>query len=143
MSATRAALEAEIRRVEDEQGRLVESIALAGDVAVLAAALKDREGRRAHLRHELAAITGAREIARFDSRRIETDLWKKVDDWRGMLRRQAPIARQMFAPDEEHNCYTFTGRATLGNLLTGLVFPKETTLPLVVRPQRVPRTVAT
>ena len=146
VSAARAGLEGEIRKLEGEQGRLVKSIALAGGVAALTSALKDREGRLTHLRRELAAVTGAREIACFDPRRIEMDLRKKIDEWRGLLRRQTPIARQMltklingrlvFAPDVEQRCYTFTGTATLGNLLKGLVLPNEPALPLVIRPQR-------
>jgi hypothetical protein len=54
IDAARDPLRRDLREVEQEQARLIDAIAAAGDVAALAAALKDREARRASLTRELA-----------------------------------------------------------------------------------------
>ena len=74
-----------------------------------------------------------------DLRRIERDLRARVKDWRGLLSRQVPVARQIvvklvdgqrlvFTPREDRS-YRFTGRVSVGRLLEGIV------LPSVWRPQ--------
>ena len=142
-AARRAVLQAELRRIEQEQGRYAEAIATAGNVAALAAALQAREQQRVHVHHELAMLDRARQhVSSFDVRRVEKDLRARLEDWRAMLRRQGPIARQMltklidgrltFTPDAEQRLYTFSGTATLGNLLNGQVLEKnDEVLPLV------------
>jgi hypothetical protein len=69
--ATRAALLADLRRVEDEQRRYSDAIAMAGDVAVLAKAL---------LQQQIAALDSARRVSTFDVARIEKDLRGKLKD---------------------------------------------------------------
>src|SRR5687768_5899023 len=56
VAATRAALVADVRRLEDEQARFVTAIAVAGQVDALAEALRENERQRVRLRHELAAL---------------------------------------------------------------------------------------
>jgi site-specific DNA recombinase len=128
--ATRATLESDLKRVEQEQQRYAEAIASAGDVAVLVQALQVRERRRVDLRDALAALDGQRRASSFDVKRIERDLRRRLDDWRGLLRRQTPVARQIltklidgrltFTPDPEQGLYRFEGAATLGTLLRGV-----------------------
>ena len=99
---------------------------------VLAAALKERETRRAHIRHELAALD-APTAARFDPRRVERELRKRLTEWRDLLGRHTPIARQIvtklldgrivWTPKPEAGCYEFHGRTVLDRLLTGLITP--------------------
>jgi site-specific DNA recombinase len=133
--ATRAALETELRRVESQQQRYADAIATAGDVDVLVKALQDRQHHRVRLQREIEAIGGARPVSPFDIQRIEKDLRCQLKDWRALLRREAPIARQMlmklidarltFTPDFEAKSYAFTGTATFDKLLEGLISPKD------------------
>jgi hypothetical protein len=78
--ATRAALLADLRRVEDEQRRYSDAIAMAGDVAVLAKALQEREPQRLRLQQQIAALDSARRVSTFDVARIEKDLRGKLKD---------------------------------------------------------------
>ena len=66
----------------------------------------------------------------FDVRHIERELRARLTDWRGLLGRHTPIARQMlvtlldgrvvFTPKQD-GLYAFHGRAALGKVLQGLV----------------------
>ena len=63
---------------------------------------------------------------------IERDLRKRLVEWRGLLRRQTPLARQVLArlldgriawtPRKDEGLYEFTGRAKFDRLLSGVVF---------------------
>jgi DNA invertase Pin-like site-specific DNA recombinase len=132
----RAGLQAELRHVEQEQERLVQAIAATGDVAVLAAAVRDRETKRAQLLRELEALDQERTVQeRFDARQVEAALRAKLADWRGLLGRHTPLARQMVAqlldgrllwtPKPEVGCYEFSGRTALDKLLVGVIWPDQ------------------
>ena len=154
VEAKRAALGAELRRVEEEQARFVAAIAKVGDVDALATALKERDRDRARLRGELAALDGMEELSSFDPRRIERDLRKKLDEWRGLLRRQTPLSRQVLArlldgrivwtPNKDEARYEFSGRVRFDRLLSGVVFTRGMASPtgllhwLNVRPSLPP-----
>jgi len=60
---TLATLTAELRRVIDELDRYVAAIAEAGNVAVLAKAVAEREHRRPQLQRDLAALDSAARTA--------------------------------------------------------------------------------
>jgi hypothetical protein len=146
IEATRAALQSDLRRLDAEQANYARAIAMAPEVALLVQAMRDHEQQRLRLREEIAAMETVRHVSTFDVARIKHDLRTKLDDWRELLQRQAPLSRQMlsklidgrltFAPNAETRTYTFSGTATLGQLLEGTVFPEETTLPLVWRARR-------
>jgi hypothetical protein len=63
----------------------------------------------------------------------------KADEWRALLRKHAPIARQMlrklvegrivFTPDREARRYTFRVSGTLGNFFKGIVCPQAVASP--------------
>jgi hypothetical protein len=63
--------------------------------------------------------------------RLRKDLRRRLEDWRSLLGRQTPVARQIltklidgrlvFAPHPDEQLYRFTGTVTLGNILQGLV----------------------
>ena len=128
----RKALAAELRQVEQEQARIVAAIAAAGDVEALAVAITERERDRDRLRRELAAMDALETLSGFDPRTVERDLRQKLAEWRGLLRRRTPLARQMLArlldgrivwtPNEEKELYEFAGRVNLDRLLSGVVF---------------------
>ena len=129
----RAALVAELRQVETEQARFVAAIAAAGDVDALVVAIKERERDRDRLNQELAALDGMETLSGgFDPANVERALREKLDDWRGLLRRQTPLARQVltqllaerivWTPNKEEGRYEFTGRVKYDRLLRGVVF---------------------
>jgi hypothetical protein len=126
-ATTCAALQTEIRKLEDEPANVVAAIAIAGDVEALAQAIRDREQRRTHLRAELIKLERAEQFNAFDIRRVERGLRKRLADWRELLRRQAPGARQVGSgriplhPNKDERLYRFTGRVKFDQLLSGVV----------------------
>jgi len=131
IEAKRQALDAELRKVDETQGRYVAAIAAAGPIDALARALKDCEQTRRRLQHELAALDGLDRLSIFDVTGIERDLRSRVKEWRGLLKRQTPIARQVLSrlldgrivwtPRKDEGLYEFAGRAKFDRLLSGLV----------------------
>ena len=137
--ATRAGLDAELRRVEQEKGRLVAAIATAGDVDTLATALQERDRAARRLKGELIALDSAEQLSTFDVCRVERQLREKLGEWRGLLRRQIPISRQVLArlldgritwkPSKEEGLYEFEGKVRLDRLLSGLVVTRGMASP--------------
>ena len=144
VEAKRTALEAELRRLEEEQGRLVAAIAVAGQVDALANAIKEHEQDRARLHYELAALDGLERLSTFDVRGVERDLRKRLEEWRGLLRRQTPLSRQVitrlldgriaWTPRKEEGIYEFAGRAKFDKLLSGIVFTRGMASPTGFEP---------
>lgn len=135
----RQALERDLRKVDETQGRYVAAIAAAGPVEALARALKECEQTRQRLRHELAALEGLDRLSTFDVQRIKRDLRARVNEWRGLLKRQTPIARQVLSrlldgriewtPNRDQGIYEFAGRVKFDRLLSGIVFTEGLASP--------------
>ena len=104
-----------------------------GDLRPLLKALREREDERERVEAELAALDGAVEVASFDARRLRRTLATTLEDWRGVLMRQTPHAREalqvlldgriVFTPDvdERESRYVFEGRVVVGRLISGAV----------------------
>jgi hypothetical protein len=90
----RETLTAELDRLNSELERYASAIATAGEVAVLAKALRGREHQRLQIQRELALLDGVGQTA-FDARRINSVLREKLADWKGTLLRQTPLSRQL------------------------------------------------
>jgi hypothetical protein len=70
---------------------------------------------------------------------LKAMLHTKAEEWRGLLRKHAPIARQMvrklvegrivFTPDPEARRYTFLATGTLANFFSGIVCPQAVASP--------------
>ena len=143
--ARRVALLAEIRKLEIEQERYVAAIAATGKVEALARALTENEQRLGVLRRELGTLEGVEHFAQFDLKRIERDLRKRLTEWRAMLKRQTPLARQVvtrlldgrveWTPRPAERLYEFAGRARFDKLLSGIVFTRGMASP--PRPDRL------
>ena len=129
VAAQRDLLGAELRRLEAEAARFVAAVAAAGDVPALAAALRENAAASERVRRELAALDATDRLAVFDRTSLERNLRKRLDDWRGLLRRNTKQARQIvgslldgrvtWTPGDGH--YDYSGRASYGRLLSGLV----------------------
>jgi site-specific DNA recombinase len=125
------ALEADLQRIEGEQGRYAEAIATAGPLPALLTALQDRERQSVQVRQDLAAIAIRARVSGFNVARIGGALRAKVKDWKHQLRQRPQIARQMIAqlldgkiawtPTKDNRAYAFRGRVTYDGLLSGLV----------------------
>lgn len=117
-----------------------------GDLPTLIQAVKDRERRRAHLQEQLSALNGCDRVRRFDLQQVGQELRARLEGWRGLLCRQVGQARQIlrkflvgrpiFTPKEDASgrYYEFSGQATLGRLLEGLVLPKSRVSPAGFEP---------
>lgn len=133
LAARRADLHGQLQVLHGEMTRLTTAIATGGELASLIEALKDRERQRTALQQRMDSLAGLAQVSRVDMRRVERDLRARVKDWRELLRRQAPISRQIvlklldgrlvFTPHEDRS-WKFTGLASVGKLLEGIVLPQ-------------------
>jgi hypothetical protein len=97
----------------------------------LTAALKAREQRRAHLQRELDALDAGEHLTAFDSAATAHELRHRVEEWRGLVQRNTPIARQVldrlvidricWTPRRDEGKYEYTGRLHYDRLLVGIV----------------------
>ena len=135
----RNALLADLKKLDEQQSRYVAAIAQAGEMDALVVALKTCEVDRQRVRRELAALDGLDRLSTFDAKRIQRDLVSRVQEWRGLLTRQTPIARQVLSsllaekiawtPRKEEKLYEFTGRAKFDRILAGIVNTEGTESP--------------
>jgi hypothetical protein len=91
----RDGLEKRLTVVERELGRLASAVAARGELETLIVTLKQRESERDQLRRELAVIDQVGKAAQLDPKAIERELRAKLADWRGLLRKHTPQARQV------------------------------------------------
>lgn len=141
--ARTAALAGRLRQVEAEQAKLVAALTVAPNVELLAKELQAREDQRKRLVEDLRAIETVAD-GTFDARRIERELRARLVEWRRLLRRQTPIARQMLSllldgrivwtPKPAEARYEFSGRARLDRLLAGAVVTRGVTSPAGFEP---------
>jgi hypothetical protein len=127
----RAALQAELRRVEAGQSRYVAAIGVAGQVDALARALQDGEQQRLRLVRDLASMDAVGQLTNRDITDMERSLRGRLKTWRQLLGRQTPLARQAvselldgriaWTPRRDEGLYGFAGRAKLDNVLTGVI----------------------
>jgi hypothetical protein len=111
------------------------------------------EPERETLRRELAALDRAGKAAHFHPKSVERELRKQLEDWRTLLRRHIPLARQVlkkllagslvFSPvrDGGERYYEFRAPIALGRILTGLACANMVASPTsrtsVVKPKIV------
>ena len=134
LDAQRAELEQRARDVEGELAHLVKAVAAGGRLASLVAAMKEREQQRGQLLLQAVSLHRLRDVGHLDVKRIERDLRARVKEWRALLGRQVPVARQIVRKlldgrlvftAREDRTYEFNGRVSLGGLLQGNVLPVE------------------
>ncbi len=134
LAARRAQFQQAIAALDAELARLTDALARGGDLDSLLGAIKDREGRRAHLLAEWAAFDAVRPFASADARRLEREMRARLADWTGLMERQTEhargvlrallVGRLVFSPHVTPTptvYYTFTGQGSLGGLLVGTV----------------------
>jgi site-specific DNA recombinase len=128
----RAGIETELRKVEEEQARLVAAIAGGRPLDALSKALQEREYHRSRLIADLDALAKTSRRAVGDAARLERELHGRLQEWRALLKRHTPLTRQIvtrlldgkivWTPHKDERRYEYQGKVTLDHLLTGNVF---------------------
>jgi len=87
----------------------------------------------------LAGLQSLRPVTAGDLQRLQRDVEIRLSDWRGLLRRQVVQSRQIlkkllvgrivFRPRED-GVYEFSGQASLGRVLAGIVCTKAGVAPM-------------
>jgi hypothetical protein len=129
-------------QLDAEVARLAAAIAAGGELSALLAALRERDQRHAQLRAELAALERVTQTAGpFEVGDVLDELRESLTDWQGLLRQEAPQARQalpallagrlIFTPTGEGRAryYEFAGPGTLRKVIAGLALPMELVPP--------------
>ena len=143
LTGRRQALETALTHTELALGRLTQAIAEGGAITTLVQAIREHERRQRDLRGELANLERPR-VVPLDVKQLQTTLLEKAQEWQALLRKHAPIARQMirkliagrivFTPDLEARRYTFTVPGTLANFFSGVVGPQALASPTGFEP---------
>jgi DNA repair exonuclease SbcCD ATPase subunit len=125
----RTALQTEIRKLDEEQERLVAAISAAGQIDALARALQQRERQKARLVAELAALGQVSRHSSTQATRLERELRERLTEWRALLHRRTPLARQVvsklldrriaWTPFQNERRCEYQGRVKLDHLLAG------------------------
>jgi site-specific DNA recombinase len=131
----RTDLQTEIRKLDEEEERLVAAIAAAGQVDVLARALQERERQKTRLVAELAALGKVSRQSSSQTGRLEHEMRERLTEWRALLHRRTPLARQVvsklldgriaWTPFQTERRYEYQGRVKLDHLLAGSVFTES------------------
>jgi hypothetical protein len=132
LDARRHALETERLQTEYALARLTDAVAAGGAIATLVQAIRDQERRQ----HTIRAELDRRRVAPLNVRELQARLRTKAEEWKALLWKHAPIARQMvrklvngrivFTPDRASRRYTFL---TLTNFFSGMVCPQAVASP--------------
>jgi hypothetical protein len=101
-------------------------------VDALARARQEQEQQRRHILHELSALDRVAQLSTVDVDAIVRDMHRRVQQWRHLLKRQTPGARQVvselldgriaWTPDRDAELYRYRGGDTFKeNVLEGNV----------------------
>jgi hypothetical protein len=141
--ARRHALETARTQTESALARLTEAVAAGGAIATLVQAIRDQARRHQTIRAELADLDRPR-VAPLNVAQLKALLRTKAEEWQALLRKHAPIARQMvrklvegrivFTPDRATRRYTFLATGTLANFFSGMVCPQAMASPKATDP---------
>lgn len=124
IAAQRAALEAEVRRLDGEISRLVDALASGDPLPSVQDAIRARERRRADARARLEHLDGMARMPRLNTAALTKELNQRLTEWQELLKAAPVKSRQIlrkliagrltFKPDPQHGLYTFNGFATYG-----------------------------
>ena len=136
--ARRHAIQTALAHAETALAHLTQAVAEGGAVSTLVQAIRDQERRHQRLRAELADLDRPR-VVPLSVSNLKALLLTKTEEWKGLLRKHAPIARQMvrklvearivFTPDREARRFSFLATGTLANFFSGIVCPQAVASP--------------
>jgi site-specific DNA recombinase len=140
--ATRERVQRDLAAVGRELHHLGAAIATTGALPSLVAQVQTRESQRERLQHELAELDQVAQIADLDLARLEREVHRVLDDWRGLLTKHVAQARQIlgklidgrlrFRP--EGRGFIFEGTGRLEPILSGTILPKAVVAPTGFEP---------
>ena len=139
----RVALQAELTVLEQELARLTAAVAQGGDLRPLLDGIQAREQRRRTLQTEVAGLEGLRAVGARDLQDIQREVEGRLTDWRGLLRRQVAQSRQILRKllvgrivfrQREDGVYEFSGQASLGRVLAGIICTRAGVAPTGFEP---------
>jgi site-specific DNA recombinase len=128
----RHGIEKRLAIVERDLERLTAAVTAGGELSTLVAAIKERETAKESLRLELRAIDRAGKAATLDLKAVERELRAKLDEWKAVLRKHVPQARQVlkkllagplvFTAHREagERYYEFSAPIAIGRIISGL-----------------------
>jgi hypothetical protein len=128
----RNTLEKRIATTTRDLERLTAAIVDGGDAPTLVAAIRQRENDLATSRRELASLELLTQATTLDPDALQRDLRAKIEEWRELLGRHIPQARQVlkkllvgplrFTPHRngEDRHYEFTAQIALGRVFNGI-----------------------
>jgi site-specific DNA recombinase len=138
LETRRHTLEIARTHAETALARLTQAVAEGGSVATLLQAIRDQERHHDRIRAELADLDRPR-VVPLSLAQLTALARTKAEEWQALLRKHAPIARQMvrklvegrilFTPDRETRRYTFRVTGTLANFFSGIVCPQALASP--------------
>jgi len=139
--AEREQVAAELEKVERELRNLATAIAAGGGLPPLLKEMKARQESQKNLSARLAGLVKMNVAPALGESAVQEEVARRLEEWRGVLRRQVPQARQIlrklidgrlrFTPKllDDSGIYEFEGTAVLGNLLAGIAFPQGLVSP--------------
>jgi hypothetical protein len=139
----RTAVRAELTVLEQELSRLTAAVAQGGDLKPLLGGIQAREQRRLALQTELAGLEGLRPVDARDLQELQRQVEVRLTDWQGLLRRQVTVSRQILKKllvgrivfrQREDGVYEFSGQASLGRVVAGIVCTKAGVAPTGFEP---------
>jgi chromosome segregation ATPase len=142
----RSSMERRLATVERELGRLSAAVAAGGELETLVIAVKEREAERDRLRREIATLDRAGKITLGNWKAVERELQSKLTEWRTLLRKHIPQARQIlkkllagplvFSPvrNGHERYYEFRAPIALGRIINGLACANMVTSPTGFEP---------
>jgi hypothetical protein len=127
--AERAHLLRQLAAIGLELERLTAAIVAGGELATLMDAIKTREAAKAALERRTAALAAQEALGTINPATLANDMRAKLDDWRGLLRRHVPQARQILkklfpqplrlGPDDDGG-FALRGQASVEKLVQGI-----------------------
>ncbi len=119
-------------------------MARCGDLPALLAALKERQAQRERCERALVELEPAARIGQREIPRLEREIRHRLANWRTMLRREIPEAREIlrnlivgrivFTPRPKARVYEFSGQGSFGRLLAGNTRPDSVVTPAGFEP---------
>jgi site-specific DNA recombinase len=131
--ARRELVDGQITEVKGQLDRLMVAVAAGGELPVLLQGIKERQDRLDRLTRELTTADQQVKVSQLQWSTVERQIMEKLQDWKGLLQRHTPQARQilkklLYGPivftaqgQGKSRHYTFKLKLTLDHFFEGTV----------------------
>jgi site-specific DNA recombinase len=133
LDAERTEIDGQLQDVQRQVDRLIETAARTGNAPSVVAAISKREDHKAQLQQQLDALVHTPPLSDAAINRVAALARTKIADWRGVMHRNIPVARQVLgllligritltpAVKGRRSGYKWAATGSLAPLLQGLV----------------------